>query len=130
MSVASLEFCKELYELSGWKPDGEVKMIDKWWREPGPQPGGAQIIHYVAPKYDLGYLIRRLPKQIPYVGDCPAAVWFNKKLGKWQTGYTWHVQGSDDNTKSKYFEADTPEDAACKLLLELFKQNILKKEEK
>jgi hypothetical protein len=66
MNVASLEPCKELYELSGWN-DTEF-----WYAETLNEPphnwtlgnnrltigmtGGRQL-----PAYDLGYLLRKLP---------------------------------------------------------------------
>lgn len=49
MNVASLELCKELYELSGWKTGGDK-----------PTWNGRKGVNS-APAYDLGYLLRKLP---------------------------------------------------------------------
>lgn len=52
MNVASLELCKELYELSGWKTETM-----------------SMGLHQNAPAYDLGYLLRKLPSDCPLASD-------------------------------------------------------------
>jgi hypothetical protein len=61
------------------------------------------------PAYDLGYLLRKLPQ--PY------------SIMAYSTGRLVAVQGEVTAT------ADTPEDAAAKLAIELFKQGILTRSE-
>jgi hypothetical protein len=128
MNVANLQLCKALYEVSGWgAPDGDMKefyQLNEWYRE---EPQAIEGTPAIAPKYDLGYLLRKLPKQIKYVGGSPAGVWFNLKKGEWQTSFTLIKAGTDDQYKTYEFFADTPEDAACSLAIELFKQGILTK---
>ncbi len=69
------------------------------------------------PKCDvLGYLLRELPRTYKGVGLC---VWAAGS-SRWRAEY--------DNSHRVHFDADTPEDAAAKLAIELFKQGILKRE--
>ena len=123
MNVASLDLCKELYELSGW--------IDAPWAyqlEVGKR--GLEAVEVVdnshwggisrhlfekdtitgrepayLPAYDLGYLLRKLPE------GC--------SIHKKENGYRWSMNHITDEC------TDTPEDAACKLAIELFKQGVL-----
>ena len=98
MNVASLELSKELYELSGW----EAGYMDWHYDE---------YVRRVGPKYDLGYLLRKLPEQthVYFTGTSWATTW-NKPY------------------KSRSTSSDSPENAAAKLAIELFKQGILTKE--
>jgi hypothetical protein len=131
MQVASLELCQELYEVSGWVNDAH-------WIEQGPNEFLASRDNYptvavhddamgeypyfkkkLSPAYDLGYLLRKLPKFIgndrvtiqPVVDD------------RWDASYD-EIDGS--STHDCF--ADTPEDAAAKLAIQLFNQHILRKE--
>jgi hypothetical protein len=99
MSTASLELCKELYELSGWQADnaifGELLPNEKGFKRP--------IIAY---EYDLGYLLRKL-------GD--------------GTDIIYHEAESDAaSIHGIRAKGDTPEDAIAKLCIELFRQGFLK----
>lgn len=92
--TANLELCKELYELSGWQtPDFENDFGTDWG----------------CPKYNLGYLLRRLPDY--------------SKICKETEGYYADAHGMIEPTK-----ANTPEDALTKLAISLFKSGALKKE--
>lgn len=134
MHVASLELCKELYKLSGWE-NGRLYWIGVGWPPkwqvvddhnpkglPPDEPGNTYI-----PAYDLGYLLRKLPPYIATYGengdDCLLQLRPDFQGDEWVTGYT---------TQNHYLYmaiAGTPEDAACKLAIELFKQGILKNTE-
>lgn len=118
MNVANLELCKELYELSGW-----LKGTEKFWFEPGDgfknqlinkkfKPNGFNE-NGRFPAYDLGYLLRKLP---------------GVKLEQIDKDF-WNAQKSyNDGTELpdyKSCDGSTPEDAVCKLAIELFKQGIL-----
>lgn len=128
MNVANLELCKELYELSGWDLD------DYWflWED----TYGIDLHEYghvvkpkttiptgrgrkIVPAYDLGYLLRKLPKgsyiQVGKTGRCTAS-----------TGNAFHTEAPWVVYKE---HGDTPEDAAAKLCIELIKQDILKGKE-
>lgn len=108
MNVASLELCKELYELSGWNTHISHGVPDR-------------DIH---PVYDLGFLLRKFPKKLkhPATGE------------EYTLGLTWHLDEEKwiaDYQRSllPHAEADTPENAAAKLAISLFKANILTKED-
>lgn len=100
MNVANLDLCRELYELSGWTDNDHHRYLGE----------GEEI-----PAYDLGYLLRKLQP-------------FNAADLQWLGG-KWAAQAVIFGTqpKSERTEADTPEDAACKLAIELFKQGVLTK---
>lgn len=109
--VASLDLCKELYELSGWETDYTTKEFD-------------DKNHIVGtPAYSLGYLLRKLPRTITDDEDeeiYQLMVMAVLDENKWLAGY--------DNTihtpHASY--ADTPENALCKLAIELIKSGVLK----
>lgn len=74
------------------------------------------------PAYDLGYLLRKLPETMERIYHLTLT-----RAGEgdysWRCGY---VDGTFIEGPSIY--ADTPEDAACKLAIELFKQGVLRKD--
>lgn len=113
MTTANLDLCKELYELSGWD-DSEWKEITQKWRfkhrkdtnpELAIQPYQYKFGEYI-PAYDLGYLLRKLPREtiLSNISD---------------NGWTIVYGGKG------LYKATTPENAACKLAIELFKKGIL-----
>jgi hypothetical protein len=112
MNVASLGLCRELYEVSGWSDTIEN------FRE------SAHLTKDRVPAYDLGYLMRKLPHKLEgtYLD-----------LGVAENGEEWwaayeHEWPYERSTYDHEQKAATPEDAACKLAIELFKQGILTKE--
>lgn len=135
MTATSLEVSKELYEVSGWK--GTYFTHATFRNESSPEDQ-RQIVHRtiedldecmrlrnrsfikdlkLVPAYDLGYLLRKLPGFVE-VSTNPAQSIFSVRTiipGEWVPG-GFTVQ------------MDTPEDAAAKLAIQLFKQGILKKE--
>lgn len=127
MNVASLELCKELYGLSGWRERVGLQYFpDKFYathlrldleEEVIPTMDESYEADFICPAYDLGYLLRKLPRTYKGVGLC---VWAAGS-SRWRAEY--------DNSHRVHFDADTPEDAAAKLATELFKQGILKREE-
>lgn len=115
MNVASLELCKELYELSGWVPEGPNE---------GYYPRGSNLVygHKLLindgdiPAYNLGYLLRKLPYPEIRLGI----------TGRWQAHYGYKT----DRFTLTFPGAvagfgNTPEDAVAKLAIELFKAKIL-----
>lgn len=138
MNVASLELCKDLYELSGWGYTyhafgvGEHDLTDKQWywfegkrtgsyweaikadwydRDPfdGRRPTATtHRMDLLAPAYDLGYLLRKLPQ-----------VHISQQPSHWAA---WCVSEATANIDT--ICGDTPEDAAAKLAIELFKQGV------
>lgn len=120
MNVASLELCKELYKLSGWINTTEV------WIKNGTITGAITKYEleinkldgfYLHPAYGLGYLLRKLQP----LGTSIRANGF----GTWEVETDSEEVGSDEYSQLE-FTMNTPEDAACKLAIELFKQGILK----
>jgi hypothetical protein len=114
MNIASFELCKELYKLSGWE-DGtntELYVSDKQGKylatvnkESFPMDKMGKFI----PAYDLGYLLRKLPAGVV--------------IHKHASGYQMFDSYEHKTMSTAY---DTPEDTACKLAIELFKQGVLK----
>jgi hypothetical protein len=125
MNTANLELCKELWKLSGWETDDWYDLDDSGrpfehlatLEDIDLQDTGNEYI----PAYDLGYLLRKLPKFVEYLAE---PVKYRPLLKIEDETYTigysfagWKV----------FAEADTPEDAVCNLTIELFKQGILEK---
>lgn len=111
MNVASLELCKELYELSGW---GDCKFIfltdTSLWLKDLPHE-----VPMLASAYDLGYLLRKLPEQTHL---------YKHIEDKIVNAYSaWTLLNSKSVVEPQL--ADTPENALCQLAIELFKQGIL-----
>ncbi len=116
MNTASVDLCKKLYQLSGWVEatyehellNGEHYTTTLPAREMKHSTQNTYI-----PAYDLGYLLRMLPKDFslqPIIGA------------------SWHIEYSSRSHRSNIIkQADTPEDAACKLAIELFTRGILKR---
>lgn len=140
MTVASLELCKQLYKLSNWKIDeypyaGYCTQPDCPGRQDGELIYGGycescSLAVLDTPAYDLGFLLRKLPKYIP--------TYKNGTIHP-ADDYQLHIVGGFDNDWISQYaglgdlplyiqSADTPENALCKLAIELFKQGILKRE--
>ena len=137
MNVASSELCKELYELSGW---GGESTEFHYYREPDDEalqvqhvtycPFYAEDQHY--PAYDLGYLLRKLPANVvsrEYQGKY-AQLWLRKQDEESVLYFGFYAVMSEIDCRSDFgVHAETPEDVAAKLSIELFKQGILTKTE-
>lgn len=123
-NVASLNLCKELYELSGWNKPTDGSLPRFYYAGNGEVYGAESWNHedFDCPAYDLGYLLRKLP--------------LTDDIGSYIELYKLSVNGSvryvvftRPNATPFNSEADTPEDATAKLAIELFKQNVLTKEQ-
>lgn len=126
MHVASQQLCVELYKLSDWKD------TDKFWfyEDSFPDLAEWEIVRHdmdgrAIPAYDLGYLMRKLAEQttlaVRYVdADNHHGIDLKQWYGKW-IAYTPSMQ------QGIYPYADIPEDAAAKLAIELFYEDILTK---
>lgn len=120
MHVASLELSKELDELSGW---GETDYV--WYNN---RLILERLARYDKGKkvsaYDAGYLLRKLPRRIP--DDVFSGVQLlTLDDSNWGCRVNIRKRGMHDFA---WGIADTPEDALCRLAIELFKQGVLKKE--
>lgn len=125
-NVADLDLCKQLYELSGWD-GGEDTMY--WCRNAGEElkpwnqtemsefsyPGFEET---GIPAYDLGYLVRKLPEGTHITKAFMSGV---------QTRHQYNATARMSETWHTGFEADTPENAAAKLAIELFNQGVLQR---
>lgn len=98
--VASQPLCAELYEVSGWVIGSSTDIYDfpKYSDRKG---------NFIAPAYDAGYLLRKLPLYTE-IEQIPGG---------------WFVTNNEFS-----LTADTIEDALCTLAIELFKAGVLKRE--
>ena len=140
MSTTSLEVSKELYEVSGWgynhKQGDYCNFI---WRQGSYKPYLTSLDENehipsirkdldkaIAPAYDLGYLLRKLP----VLKDIDFRV---EQDGADENGDCWVAYGVDyaahrEGDSNRWWSTDNaPEDATAKLCIELFKQGILTK---
>ena len=120
--VASVDLCQELYKLSGWANTAAFWQDDYY-------PDGSHLWNLyddselrsgsVVPAYDLGYLMRMLPGHyVQKLGNetytarwtCYAPTAEQRALG------TNHLSGSSRTS---------PENALCRLAIELFNQGVL-----
>lgn len=137
MHVASKELCEELYELSRWLPeeyleDGAYADLRWWINFPS---GTFQVGHQlqpsfahreiVCPAYDLGYLLRKLPNYPPK-GPADTNYYDQLFIAKVGNKYEAYYFNRITHRRAGNALADTPEDAACKLAIELIKQGIMK----
>lgn len=141
MNVASLELCKELYELSGWGNGyKDLSELAAYWKA-GKFVDNPTIHKYspdvllgefygrmlfTVPAYHLGYLLSKMQGH-----DQTIVMRWNRDLGGRAGMKAWDGKwciGTFDMPQGDYPIADTPEDAAAKLAIELFKQGILNKE--
>jgi hypothetical protein len=129
VDVASLELCRELYDLSDWEETGlayvslttgEQHVIATDYQTPGENWDFDWA-------YDLSYLLRKLPYKVR--DQYQAWVFGFKLMPTASTG--WKIWYGEVGTATEmYFKSgDTPEDAAAKLCIELFRQNILKRDD-
>lgn len=126
--VASLELCKELYELSGWN--------DTFWtyaRYPKTKGGentsivknkkfdkGSKTIY--VPAYTLGYLLDKLVEV-----KTGLTIYHVHSTMSWEAFYAGKF--FEYGVETQHWETQggmNPADAACKLAIELFKQGVLK----
>lgn len=125
MNVASLKLCKELDALSGWSEtdyfyqgvEHEDKSTAYVLTNPvleGPLTANAY------PAYDLGYLMRRLPAQTLLKREYDASPELPEATPA-------HYRALYDTLDGQHFwsGADTPENAAVLLAINLFKHGVL-----
>lgn len=144
IDVASLDLCKELYELSGWSfsdysyPVKSEKTEYQKFRSYHHKAvnryayllenKGGNLDNAI-PAYTLGYLLRKLPKFYEEGKTVYLLTVQPNPIGAgWQAHYRFASRTpNSSNTGSRFRqEADTPEDAACLLAIELIKQGVLK----
>lgn len=122
IGVASLDLCKELHRVSGWK-DTQLIYYANAGEHSGTVDDRRMLMEKDAnlPAYDSGFLLERLPHFIELVqlsGGYTPNGW--RAIKKSSQDY-WHKGGPIQ------VDSDNPTDALCKLAIELFKQGVLKK---
>lgn len=153
MNVTSLELSKELYEVSGWQ------VTNYWWREHLPNHNLNHTVLKEAmisdnlrfkanteannrfreenkfyPAYDLGYLMRKLPARLDLKDNISWNLTFWKTIkdleGNTQYSADYQAGMSEKMLISKtWLEQDMPENALAVLIIHLFKQGLLTKEQ-
>lgn len=127
MNTASLELCKELFELSGWGLDGDFRESMFWWFDNGGD-WKAQYLHESTvgriqhPAYDLGYLLRKLPTdQVKEHLHYSLNLLYANSYSHWVCGYggTRPIKGL-----TREYSVN-PENATAKLAIELIKQGVI-----
>lgn len=124
MQVAKLELCKELFELSGWSTTEKVWFLSannptgSLWRNGELVQDGIECFA----AYDAGFLLRKLPDGV--------SLYKGRRGWTLNSGNTFQLNNISTGNLLRLgnFLSAVPEDALCKLAIELFKQGILKKE--
>lgn len=119
MYTANLENCKRLYEVSGW----DEQELSHYSEQLTIQD------YELTPKYDAGYLLRKLPEYNSPADDET----FNLHLilthaDDYSRLYLAEYQSSDSIYMNEV--SDTPEDALCLIAIKLFEEGILTRENK
>lgn len=119
MNIATEKLCKELYNASGrtWK-DTEIRR----YYDDGMFPTHEKLNGLWLPAYDLGYLLRKLPNKTRIERHDIAGHPDRRKRLPDHTVWNCYLFTA---TEQHWNQADTPEDAAARLAIELFKQGIL-----
>lgn len=116
--IADLALCKELYTLSEWSDTHHYYLGDEILsRSPRQSDLHPPTLteNDCAPAYNLGYLLRKLPPKTEIVRALDTKYFAIHRI--------WTAQGVD---QIEYIsKADTPENAAANLCIELFQQKIL-----
>lgn len=140
----SKELCKELYELSGWADINYFYPPNKQ-QEITFLSSASDIPGYI-PAYNLSYLLCKLPQ--PIATKLKHSYLNKMTMGKekpgdrqyTQTSFMFTLDNDLDENNNIFWEAQllghdidikkqravTPEDATCMLVIELFKQGVLK----
>lgn len=132
VEVASVALSRELHDVSGWEDpayiyleiDGKysIALIDISRRF-------SKLVTDVIPAYDLGYLLRKLPPFVDSQAYPGQRAYLD--IGLRDDGppwYAWYACWGIPGVMSDFgLHADTPEDAACQLAIQLFKRGVLTK---
>lgn len=122
--VASHGLCRQLYGLSEWK-DTEHSWYRDWLRKnEWCVIAMGQTDEGTIPAYDIGYLLRRLPKD--------TRVGYIHPRGKSRLALAEIYQYDQHSSYCELIadgKADTPEDALCLVAIALFQSGRLKRKE-
>jgi hypothetical protein len=113
MDFADIALCQQLFELSGWedtsfKYDEDGKTV---------MSAAEMADGEGTPAYDLGYLVRKLP--------------YSVSVTALRAGFTTTAAPMRHRPPHFHYLArgDTPEDTTADVLIEMFKQGVLKRGE-
>lgn len=131
MNVASLELCKELYELSGWEtadfayPTGHQPERDYPYFRPlkglGPLCGDT-------PAYTLDYLLRKV-RTVETEGGIYGRDLYNVVVTGMKNTYFATLDSIATGSRRGFEFVDVePENAVARLFIEMFKQGILERD--
>lgn len=116
MVAANVELCRELYQLSGWSVSEDPNDLHEWYHE---IDDGLEV-ELIAPRYSLTYLLRKQPRQYSL---------FRNSIDFYKFGTVAYDSQTEVLVLSPLYGEShkSPEDAAAKLAIELFKQGILER---
>lgn len=120
--VANIDLCRELYELSGWEDTESWLSASDLLPEVIDGKKTGRYKRQQVPAYDLGFLLRKLPAVID---EAPLTL-CTDGTGVLEEIYWCAYYFSAPVIYKTGYDDKTPEDAACKLAIELFKQGVLK----
>jgi hypothetical protein len=121
IQTAKRELCQKLSLLSGWS-DTDLYWYVDWLLQDTWRVGylGTPSNETTIPAYDLGYLIRNLPAQVSIKREYDASPELPEETPAQYRALYDTVDGCHF-----WLGEETPEDAACVLAIELFKQGVL-----
>lgn len=141
MNVASQELCEQLRRLSNWVNTDFTWVEIPTWNHKFPKPANQVFYDHIcdtehakeiAPAYDLGYLMRKLPRHLVIKRRIYHLCILNGNHldDFWVADYVTigRLCWLHEADEAKLTEAESIEDATCKLSIELFKRGILKQE--
>lgn len=121
MNIASLELCQKLFELSGWIDTEYGWLSYSSWEtdEVSYELSKRDKKRWCAGAYDAGYLLRKLPSS--------DAEGYKLQIRCDDTDYWYAGYYKRDNSqlKTESNPCATPEEAACQLAINLFKEGVL-----
>ncbi len=120
-AITSLSLSKQLYEAFGWMLNDTDDSSDMWGY---PHYETEKFGDFVAPKYDLSYLLEKLPNHYPEPGDVYNLLLVKAPDNSWIVGYC-HRNGKDDFDWRLRVEETNPEEAAGLLALKLHAEGVL-----
>jgi hypothetical protein len=111
MNLTTTELGHKLYEVSGWEPPFFTMVGDK----------------FTNTQYDLGFLLRKLPRKVEYYQELTLMIEADPFDTRWGAQYVNADYEIGQQGQGLFGFAQTPEDAAAQLAIELFEKGVLEK---
>lgn len=120
--VASRELSETLHKLSGW-----VELPDNSWEylrlsDVEANELDKQLWFNGIPAYTLSWMLRKAPKNIQ-IDETVGWLVLSENNSGWQCGFLMNPGYME---RQYHMNANTPEDAACGLLIKLIEQKVIK----